>query len=72
MSASSVVRIIVGSTIIARVSAPAIMEFLQPVAITNARYPNKPKTIDGIPESVSVVILMTETSFEPRFAYSTR
>ena len=72
ISASSVVLIIVGKTIIASVKTPAINEYPQCKARTNARKPNKPKTIEGIPANVSVVTLMIFTSFEPLFAYSTR
>lgn len=66
------VRIISGSIIIARVITPAIMENPQPKEILNIRYPNRPNTMDGMPESVSVVTRIIFTSLLPRLAYSTR
>ena len=40
--------------------------------MTNTMKPNRPYTMEGMPWSVSVVMRMTLTSFEPRFAYSVR
>jgi len=48
------------------------MEYPHLKAMTNAKKPNKPNTMEGIPANVSVVSLITFTSFDPRFAYSTR
>ena len=50
-SASSVVLIISGSTIIANVAAPASIEYPHFKYVTKNNIPNKPYTIDGIPES---------------------
>ncbi len=58
--------------IIANVSTPAINEYPHLNANTNARNPNNPNTIDGIPARVSVVTLITFTSFDPLLEYSTR
>ena len=71
-SASSVVLIISGSTIIANVAAPASIEYPHFKYVTKNNIPNKPYTIDGIPESVSAVSLIIPTTLLPFFAYSTR
>ena len=70
--ASSVVLIISGRIIIARVKAPAIMENPQPNVSTKKSSPNRPYTIDGIPDRVSVVSLISPNSLLPLLAYSTR
>ena len=56
--ASSVVLIIVGKTIIATVRHPARREYCMPRPLplddTKNKYPNKPNTIDGIEDRISV------------------
>ena len=52
--------------------APESIESFQLRASTKNIFPKSPYTIDGIPESVSVVSLMTLTNLLPFFAYSTR
>ena len=61
-----------GRTIIARVNAPDMSDNLSPHAFVKNSIPNSPYTIEGIPVSVSAVILTTPTSLLPVFAYSTR
>jgi len=61
-----------GSTMIARVNAPANMEKPHPQVVTKNNIPKSPYTMDGIPCNVSVVSLMTSTNLFPLFAYSTR
>ena len=56
----------------ASVIAPDMNEYCQWSAITKARNPNNPYTIDGIPDNVSTVILISLTIFEPFFEYSAR
>jgi hypothetical protein len=52
--ASSVVRIRVGSSRHARVSAPDRMEKLKCNTVTKSANPNSPKTMEGMPASVSI------------------
>ena len=72
MSASSAVRMMSGRIMMARVIAPAISEYPQWSCVTKNSIPNRPYTMEGMPESVSVVTRMTPTSLLPRFAYSLR
>ena len=66
------VRMITGSTMIARVKAPASMENPHFKVVTKNSMPNRPYTMEGIPVSVSAVTRTMETSLFPFFAYSTR
>ena len=61
-----------GRVIIAMVNAPERRESPQPSTVTKKIAPNRPYTIEGIPDSVSAVILTISTSLLPLFAYSTR
>lgn len=70
--ATSVVLIITGSTMIANVRTPAIREYPHALAITKARKPKRPYTMDGIPAKVSLVTRIIFTNLLPFFAYSTR
>ena len=54
------------------VKAPASREKPHPRAFTKNSIPKSPYTIDGMPESVSVVSRMTSMNLFPLFAYSTR
>ena len=58
--------------ILAMVNAPDSMEYPHPIAEEKNSIPNRPYTIEGIPESVSAVTRTTLTSLFPFFAYSTR
>ena len=72
-SASSVVLIISGSTIIANVAAPASIEYPHFKYVTKHTASDcVQRLIDGIPESVSAVSLIIPTTLLPFFAYSTR
>ena len=55
-----------------RVNAPARSEKPHPSVFTKKSIPNRPYTMEGIPESVSVVRRMTSTNLLPLPAYSTR
>ena len=66
------VSIISGRIIIDRVNAPASRENPQSRVFTKNSIPNKPYTMDGIPESVSVVSRITPMNLFPLPAYSTR
>ena len=70
--ASSVVRITRGRIIMAMVKAPPSMEYPQPKLTPKNKKPNRPYTMEGMPERVSAVIRTTPTSLLPRRAYSTR
>ena len=48
------------------------MENPQPNVSTKKSSPNRPYTIDGIPDRVSVVSLISPNSLLPLLAYSTR
>ena len=72
ISASSVVLMMTGSTMIDNVRAPDISDSLSPHAFVKNSIPKSPYTMEGIPVSVSAVILTTPTSLLPVFAYSTR
>ena len=61
-----------GSTMITIVSAPERRDMPQCSAVTKNSIPNRPYTMDGIPESVSAVIRISFTKRLPFFAYSTR
>ena len=61
-----------GRIMIASVIAPASSEYPQCSLVTKNSMPNRPYTMDGMPESVSVVMRMTFTSLFPRLAYSFR
>ena len=67
--ASSVVRIITGKIIIARVKDPAISEYPNFNVVTKNAAPNNPYTIDGIPARASVEYLIILTN-RPCLAYS--
>ena len=54
------------------IAAPASIEYPHFKYVTKNNIPNKPYTIDGIPESVSAVSLIIPTTLLPFFAYSTR
>ena len=69
--ASSVVVVISGSVRIETESAPAIRLFPIPRNTRNTRYPNRPTTMDGREESVSIHILRNFVIF-PCFAYMAR
>ena len=56
-----------GSTIIANVQAPESIESFQLRASTKNIFPKSPYTMDGIPESVSVVSLITLTNYSTRY-----
>ena len=71
-NASSVVLIISGRIIMDMVKAPARMEYPHLSADTKNNIPNRPYTMDGIPDKVSAVIRMIPTNLFPFFAYSTR
>ena len=66
------VLIISGRIIIDNVNAPAKIENPQSSVFTKNNIPNNPYTIDGIPESVSVVRRITSTNLFPFPEYSTR
>ena len=55
-----------------KVNAPARMENPHFSVFTKYSIPNSPYTIDGIPESVSVVRRITSINLFPFPAYSTR
>ena len=57
---------------IASVNAPASRENPHPNVLTKNNIPNNPYTMEGIPESVSVVRRITSTNLFPFPAYSTR
>ena len=61
-----------GRIMIDKVNAPASRENPQPSVLTKNNIPNSPYTMDGIPESVSVVSRITPMNLLPRLAYSTR
>lgn len=71
-NASSVVLMISGRIMIASVNAPASRENPHPNVLTKNSIPNNPYTMEGIPESVSVVRRITSTNLFPFPAYSTR
>ena len=72
IKASSVDLIIKGKTIIDTVNVPANNEYWNFNFITKNSIPNKPYTMEGIPESVSVAILINSTNLLPFLAYSTK
>ena len=55
-----------------KVNAPARIENPQCSAFTKNNIPNRPYTIDGIPDRVSVVRRITSINLFPLPAYSTR
>ena len=71
MRASSVVRMMRGSTMMASVHPPDSSDSRQPRPVTKNSMPNRPNTMEGMPCKVSVVMRTTRTSLEPRGAYST-
>ena len=56
----------------ARVKAPDSMEYSHFRYVTKNSIPNRPYTMEGMPESVSAVTRTTLISLFPFFAYSTR
>src|SRR5690554_7741916 len=61
-----------GRIIIDRVKAPARSDIPHPRAVTKNSIPNKPYTMDGMPERVSAVTLISFTNLFSLLAYSTR
>ena len=55
-----------------RVIAPANKEVPHPSVVTKNSIPNRPYTMDGMPDRVSVVIRITGTTLLSRLAYSVR
>ena len=71
-SASSVLRMMSGSTMMDSVIAPDSSDSFQCSWVTKNSMPNRPYTMDGMPDRVSAVRRMSPTSLLPFFAYSTR
>ncbi len=69
LKASSVVRMTIGSARSPMVREPARMLSPKPRRLTKNAIPKSPKTIDGMPERLLVIILMKLTS-APLGAYS--
>ena len=61
-----------GRIIIASVNAPDSMEYPQCSVVAKNSSPNRPYTIEGMPERVSAVIRMIPTILPVLLAYSTR
>ena len=61
-----------GRIMMDRVNAPARREKPHPSALTKNSMPNRPYTMEGMPDSVSVVSRITSTNLFPFPAYSTR